>query len=557
MKHPQALGPRIELRGPDVPDQVFELKGTDLQIGRAPGQEIRFDDARVSRHHARVEHRPDGSAFIVDLDSKSSTVLNGRKLAAFQPVPLRDGSLIKIVDYELVFRDPRFAPPESPESSSTVLESLDDLSSSRLARCSSYPVEALEAVLEVNRALGGGSDLDDILGRALDGLMTIFPAMERGFILIVDPQGRPRVRAVRHRRGPAQTPVLSSTLLDHVLQQGKAVLINDTTSDPRFHGAKSMISTVRTALCVPLLGHDGERLGIVQLDRLAGKSGFKPGDLDLLAAVSVPVAVVVENQRLLKERASWAAAREIQRALLPRGSPKIKGYAFWECYRPSLEVGGDLYDYIAVQRAGVTAAGEGERWAVAIGDVAGKGMPAALLAASICPEIRHQLGIGVAPEEVLARVSRQILNAGVDGRFLTMALAQLDVRSHEMTVVNAGHVEPLVRRASGAIESVHTEGAGPPLGVEPHAVYLPVTVPLQQGDVVILYTDGVTDAQNGDNESFGEERLRQTLSQARQGAAAAGEAIVAAVNDFARGPTQFDDITIVCFGRLEIGQALA
>ena len=460
MNHPQPAGPRLEVSGPDLPGQVFELKGADLQIGRAPGQEIRFDDARVSRHHARVEHRPDGSAFIVDLDSKSSTELNGRRLSAFQPAPLRDGSLIKIVDYELVFRDPGVAPPEIAPGFSTVLESLEDLSSSRLARSSSSPVKALEAVLEVNRALGGGTDLDEMLGRALDGLMTVFPAMERGFILIVDPQGRPRVRAARHRGGSSQTPVVSSTLLEHVLHQGKAVLIKDTTSDPRFHGANSVISTVRTALCVPLLGHDGLALGMVQLDRLAGKSGFKRGDLDLLAALSVPVAVVVENQRLLKERASWAAAREIQLALLPRGSPKIPGYKFWECYRPSLEVGGDLYDYIALERTAVVGAGSADtdRWSVAIGDVAGKGMPAALLAASIRPEIRHLVSIGVAPVEVLARINRQILNADVDSRFLTLALAQLETHTHEMTIVNAGHVEPLVKRADGTIEAVALSG---------------------------------------------------------------------------------------------------
>jgi serine phosphatase RsbU (regulator of sigma subunit) len=550
MNHPQGAGPRLEVCGPDLPAQIIELKGADLQIGRAPGQDIRLDDARVSRHHARLEHRRDGSAFIVDLDSKSSTELNGRKLAAFQPAKLRDGSLIKIVEYELVFRDPRVAPPEKAPGYSTVLESLDDLSSSRLARSSSYPAEALEAVLDVNRALGGGSDLDDMLGRALDGLMTVFPAMERGFILIVDPQGQPRVRAVRQRGGSAQALVLSSTLIEHVLHQGKAVLIRDTTDDSRFNGVESVISTVRTALCVPLLGHAGERLGMVQLDRSAGKSGYKPGDLDLLAAVSVPIAVVVENQRLLKERASWAAAREIQLALLPRGSPKIRGYAFWECYRPSLEVGGDLYDYIAIERPAGVGARDTELWGVAIGDVAGKGMPAALLAASIRPEIRHMVNIGVALEEVMARVNRHIINAEFDGRFLTMALLQLDVRSHEITVVNAGHVEPLVRRAGGAIEPVHNEGAGPPLGVDPRAVYKTVTVPLSPGDTVILYTDGVTDAQNANEEPFGEERLRQTLSKAQRGAAAAGEAVLAGVTDFAPGPTQFDDITIICFERL-------
>ena len=184
--------------------------------------------------------------------------------------------------------------------------------------------------------------------------MKIFPATERGFILIDDPPGRLRLRSVRQRNDQGQTPVPSRTLTAHVMQQGNAVLIRDTTSDPLFKGTESMMFTVRTALCVPLLAHNGQPLGLIQLDRLAGKRGFKLADLELLAAVSVPIGIVVENNRLLKERLSWAAARKIQTALLPRGSPKVPGYTFWEYYKPSLEVGGDLYDYIRVERAGAS-----------------------------------------------------------------------------------------------------------------------------------------------------------------------------------------------------------
>ena len=100
--------------------------------------------------------------------------------------------------------------------------------------------------------------------------------------------------------------------------------------------SKSVVSSFRTALCVPLPGHDGRPVGMVQLDRRTGKKGFKPGDLDLLAALAVPVGVAVENHWLLKERASWAAAREIQLSLLPRDRPEVPGYSFWECYLPTL-----------------------------------------------------------------------------------------------------------------------------------------------------------------------------------------------------------------------------
>ena len=454
MKNHQSTRPALELRGPNLPVRVIELNGADMQIGRAPGQEIHLDDARVSRHHARIEHRPDGSLFIVDLDSKSSTKLDGRSLFPFHAVPLRDGSRIKIVVYELILRDPRPASLENTEENATILESqsFDNLSLTQVPRSSAYSIGALDAILDINRALGEAAELDEMLARALDGLIKIFPSTERGFILIDEPPGRLRLRAARQSNGQAQAPVPSRTLTEHVMQLGKAVLIRDVMNDPRFKGAESMMYAVRTALCVPLLAHNGQPLGMIQLDRLAGRRGFKLADLELLAAVSVPIGIFVENNRLLKERLSWAAARKIQTGLLPRGRPKVPGYTFWECYKPSLEVGGDIYDYIRVERAGVPLA-DGRQLAITIGDVAGKGMPSALLAASICPEIRHLVHIGVAPEEVLAKINRQIVNADVDNRFLTMALTLLDEGLHQITVVSAGHMDPFWCAHAPAVRS--------------------------------------------------------------------------------------------------------
>jgi phosphoserine phosphatase RsbU/P len=118
-----------------------------------------------------------------------------------------------------------------------------------------------------------------------------------------------------------------------------------------------------------------------------------------------------------------------------------------------------------------------------------------------------------------------------------------------MTVVNAGHMDPLVRRAAGAIESVGRSGSGTPLGVAPKAAYRPVAVGLEPGDLVVLYTDGITEAMNVDREPFGVESLKQVIATAPEGVAAVGEAILSAIRDHAKGRSQFDDITIVCFER--------
>jgi serine phosphatase RsbU (regulator of sigma subunit) len=484
----------------------------------------------------------------VDLDSKGCTHLDGRRLTPFQAVPLRNGSRIRIVDYELIFHDQAVELNDSGDGDSTILESLDNLSTEHLARRSVEPAQALKAILEINRAVGGGAELNEVLNRALEGLMAVFPAAERGFILIVGPEGRPRLRALRQQDRGTQLPVLSRTILTQVVSAGKAILINDTTIDPRFMRTKSVVSSFRTAMCVPLLGHDGRPLGMIQLDRRTGRKGFKAGDLDLLAALSVPVGVAVENHHLLRERASWAAAREIQLALLPHGRPTIPGYAFWECYRPTLEVGGDLYDYIAVEPSKTGEEGRA-RWAVTVGDVAGKGMAAALVVAGLCPEVRHSVRAGAGPAEVLAGVNHRLCDQGVGGRFVTMALAVIDAPSNVMTVANAGHLDPLVRRTSGTIESVGRSGAGLPLGVSAEAVYRPVSFNLEPGDLVVLYTDGVNESMNLDRQPFGEARVKEVLAATKGGVGAAGEAILAAVRDHSAGRSQFDDITIVCFQR--------
>jgi sigma-B regulation protein RsbU (phosphoserine phosphatase) len=130
-----------------------------------------------------------------------------------------------------------------------------------------------------------------------------------------------------------------------------------------------------------------------------------------------------------------------------------------------------------------------------------------------------------------------------------MAIADIDARSNVMTVANAGHMDPLVRRASGTIEAVGRSGAGLPLGVSPEAVYRPVSVPLEPGDLVVLYTDGVTESMDRDRQPFGVDRLTAVLRAAPPGVAAAGEAILAAVREHAVGRSQSDDITIVCFER--------
>src|SRR5262249_21973372 len=155
----------------------------------------------------------------------------------------------------------------------------------------------------------------------------------------VEPSGDLPVRAIRHRDGPPPKLTLSRTILNQVVEQGEAVLIRDVPTDERFKTRESVAALFRSALCVPLPATGGQPVGMIQLGLSEERRNrFTGEDLDLLAALSLPIAAAVENDRLLRERAHWAAAREMQLALLPRERPEVHGYSLWECYRPALEV---------------------------------------------------------------------------------------------------------------------------------------------------------------------------------------------------------------------------
>lgn len=539
-----AMAPTLEVIRGGRTLRVVEVGGAGLHIGRGAGHEVHFDDTKVSRDHARLDRRLDGSCFLVDLESRNQTFVNGQLLVPFEPFPLHDGSRIKIVDIEIIFRDHPVEMLEGEKDRTIVLGSIDDMSSQTLATRSLQPSVSFQAVLDVSRALGG-ADLDEVLGRVLDGLMAVFPRAERGFVLSAEPDETLPLRAVRYRHGVGQAPSLSRSISWQVLQEGRAVLISDASSDARFKDQESVALCVRTALCVPLPGHGGRPVGMVQLDSLGNHGAFTASDLDLMAALAVPIGVALENHRLLKLQATMEAAREIQLALLPKGRPEVPGYGFWECYRPASKVGGDLYDYIKVE---VSEADE-ERWTVTVGDVAGKGMPAALLMASICPEVRHLVRAGVRLPEVLARVNRHVCESGIDARFVTMVMAEIDRISHRITIVDAGHTVPLIRRMGGRVEQVVSEGKGSPLGVLEDEEYGSIVVSLGVGDVVVLYSDGVTEAVDGAGVPYGTARLVEAIKGATGGVESVGETILESVREHTAAISQYDDITIVCFGR--------
>lgn len=542
--------PTLELITKSPPGRMYELEARVLRIGRDRASGICLEDKRVSFSHAQIVRGIDGTYTVEDLKSHNSTFLDGQLLQPFTPTPLKEGSRVKICDFTFVFHRAAVEVRDAGDDGPTILGMLDDLSSSSLAHRSGRSSIVLRAVLEINRMLGGTTELNEVLGRALEELFSIFQQAEGGFILTEEPDGKFSPRATRSRENLGSPLTLSRTVLDHVIRHGQGLIISDVQAPANLPVSESLSgSGIRTALCAPILGRGGRAIGIIQLDTRVHPASFGPEDLGLLAAVAVPIGVVVENHRMIKERAALAAASEVQAALLPRCRPTAPGYTFWERYLPAFEVGGDYYDYIPVETAGVGRDERWVRWTVALGDVSGKGMPAALLMANLSAEVRYLVRSGAQPQDVARQVNEHVFDADLPSRFVTFLLAMIDASTHRLTVVNAGHMGPLVRRASGKMETIGEMDTGMPLGVLRETCFRSAVTTLEPGDVVVLFTDGVNEALNRDDVQFSVAGIERTVAANRAGPACVGEAIIQAVRDHAGGRHQSDDIALICFGR--------
>jgi serine phosphatase RsbU (regulator of sigma subunit) len=247
---------------------------------------------------------------------------------------------------------------------------------------------------------------------------------------------------------------------------------------------------------------------------------------------------VLEQQLLHRE---LEFAREVQKHFLPSSVPRVPGYHFSHYYQPAREVGGDYFDYMYLP---------GHRLAVSIGDVAGKGMPAALLMARVLAEQRYCLLAERTTAEALTRLNGQLAQCVPEGRFVTCVLLVLEPEAHRATLANAGHPPPLLRRSGSPVaEPLGAAEVDLPLGVDAHLSYTQAEVTLQGGDVITLFTDGLTEAQNLSGGFYQSRRLAGLLALGPNQVGSLAEAILQDVKRFAAGNEPGDDLTLICFGR--------
>jgi sigma-B regulation protein RsbU (phosphoserine phosphatase) len=557
------------------PWSLLELAGERTIFGRHPSSHIVLDNEAVSRHHAQILESH-GHFFLEDLKSRNGTLVNGRPVE--QPTELHENDSITLCEFEFHFHKERPEPDSADAQGASVLEhdsqssryfavgvepvDDDDNSSSILSKLSmtssgpghvvADPEAKLQAVLEISKSLGQVLELDEVLTRMLDGLFEIFAQAEEGFVLLQEESGgNPVIRATRNRSDSSnRTPSISLTIVREAMNSGEAILSADVMGDNRFQSSQSIAGMrLRSMMCAPLLGLDGQALGLVQLASRDVTLPFVESDLDVLIGVTTQGALAIENASLhaevLKQRdleRELDFATQVQLGFLPNKRPQTEGFEFCDYYEAAHRVGGDYFDYIELP---------GGRVAVAVADVAGKGIPAALLMARLYSATRYHLlsqpDLGLA----LSDLNRDISTCGLGHRFVTCALAVIDPATRQVALANAGHLPPLIRHSDGSITEVVSQHAGMPLGIVPDQEFQQQQHQLSPGDTWLMFTDGVTEAMNGDSEIFGTQRLQQSFARAPDELDAMIQAVVADVAAHCGERDQSDDMCLVAFACTE------
>lgn len=553
-------------------------------MGRHPECDVVLDNAAVSRQHAQILESH-GSYFLEDMRSRNGTYLNEELLEGRKE--LQDGDLIRICDvtyrFDLNASASEIAIPRGNEPGTdgpTGVE-FDQVDGSRIfilpdsfnepefesssgtrrraelprphdSRVIARPEVKLRGILEIARALGGQLEVDAVLPKLLSTLFNIFPLADQGFVLLKDSDSdKLKVKATQARGGTvADAVAVSMTVVRYVMKTGELVLSENISDDTRFKGSTSLSKMgVRSMMCVPLLDEDEDPLGVIQVVSRSERQSFDENDLDLLESLAMQASLAIQNARLHEEALERRAierdlefAKQVQMGFLPKSRPKVPGYIFGDYYEAALRVGGDYFDYIPLPDG---------RTAITIGDVAGKGMPAALLMARLYSSTRLQLLTSPTPAVAISRLNAEIASSGLGHRFITFLCLVLNPKTHELRIVNAGHLPPVLRSQDGTIESFGKEHASLPLGIVPDLEYQEMSIQLVPNDTVIAFTDGATEAMSADKKIYGRPRLESLIASETGSIDATLQRITRELEAFAGDVANRDDLCLIGIRRSE------
>lgn len=538
--------PRLVVIEPSGAHREVTVRPLPFKIGRQTGNELTVRDSRISRQQAQIVEA-EGKYILEDLGSRHGTFVNGQKTLRHE-LHAKDTIEFGVPDsYRLVFmgedaslgelveRVEATAPPEAP----------------------SRELYHLGVLLEVARVLHAGMSLEDVLTSVVDAAIQVTHT-ERGVLLLHNPFGELEPTVARDARRVSLSPQeleISQSVLKQVSQSRRELIVSDSEDDQRMRQQASVVRlALRTVVAIPLeklsvlasldttaYGKPAELLGVLYLDSHAAGSGVTELDREVLRSLAQEAATVIENARLFaasraQERLKheMSIACEIQQQLLPKKFPVAEHFSMTGMNIACESVGGDYFDVIELS---------GGRHGFVVADVSGKGISAALLASMLQGVFSATAGMDIPLHLVASRVNKYLCERSADDRFATLFYGVLDPAGR-VDYVNAGHVPPLVRTALGQVYRLGSDNF--PLGMFDFAEYHIDRAVLQPGDLMVICTDGFSEAHNMREELFGEAGLRELLKNFTGNTVVElTEAIQNGVRDFTGGAPQTDDMTLV------------
>ncbi len=549
--------PQLIIKTPDKKTDTLNLARLRTTIGRSSRSDVCIPDAFASRLHAEVRQEGDGF-WLQDLGSANGTKYNGSTVSL--PIPLVSGGEIQIGETVIVFEDERLQSNKNATLITDNTEALNPAMTISLLRKPSSTADMLKSpsssrndllglISKVGVALLSSSGLDETLDQVASLVFEAVPA-ERCVIMLRDETAeggmKISVARVRGKNERIEEVRISRTVMDEVMKNGKSVLTADAQHDPKFASQTMSLLGIRSVLAVPLSVDERNVFGIIYADSPTYETTFTEEHLNILTTLASVASIRVENAKLLEERLErermeheLELATEIQQRFQPSAPPVMNDYELqgisFSCY----EIGGDYYDFIE-QHEG--------KMLIALGDVSGKGTAAALLMSSLHASIHAQVAAKTPLHDTIKAVNEYLAENTPTNRFITLFIAELDPKTGVIKYINAGHNPPLIGRAGGTVEQLAAGGF--PLGIMPMAEYEVGETHLEPGEALIIYSDGVSEANNLAGDEFGMERLTEVVSKNFQ-ASASGmrDKVESALSAFTQTAPANDDITLVIVKR--------
>lgn len=539
--------PRLLVLDPAGTRREVSVTSFPFRVGRQTGNELVLRDSRISRQQAQVTNA-NGSYFLEDLGSRHGTFVNGQRIAGLHPLSGKDAIDFGMPDsFKLVYLG----------DEATLEELIEQVEKPAPAAPGAQGLYHLGVLLEVARTLGSGLSLEDVLSAVVDAAIRI-TRTERGVLLLANDAGELKPMVARDAKGEliaADQLKISSGVLKRVTSSRRELIVSDTGDEAGVGQQASVASlSLLTIVAIPIeklpviasvdvtiTSEEAELLGVLYLDSRSPSAAFTDIDREVVRTLAREAANVIENARLFSAARAKARldheieiASQIQRELLPKAFPQMPHIAVTASTLACHSVGGDCFDVVALN---------GGRYGFFVGDVAGKGIAASLLATLLQGVFYTTAALDIPLVEVTKRVNQFLCERSSDDRYATLFYGVLDPNGN-FEYINAGHVPPLIRRAAG--ELVELSSSNFPVGMFREAEFASERVSLRRGDYLVIYSDGVSEARNLREEMFEQERLSSLMRDfTGSGVEQLAEAIGAGVRNFTGGAPQADDITMV------------